>query len=186
VSDSFLSGGNPLADPDVRNEPTLQSHVAQAHVLIKSVKQRFDTVLRVAKFIVEHQQAFFDQGEQAMRPLLLRDIAQDLELHESTISRATRQKYAQTPWGVIELKRFFGTALATDDGSDTSAMAVRSLIIKLIREESVSKPLSDSKIAEKLARNGVVIARRTVAKYREAVGIEAASVRKARASLQQE
>ncbi len=172
-----------LAEP--KSEPALQGYVVQAHGLIKSVKQRFDTVLRVAQFIVEHQQAFFDRGEQAMRPLLLRDIAQSLELHESTISRATRQKYAQTPWGVIELKRFFGTALATDDGGDTSALAVRSLITQLIREEPVNKPLSDSKIADKLAQGGVLIARRTVAKYREAAGIEAASVRKARASLQQ-
>lgn len=185
-----LSEIHPLADTGIDNatkpEPTLQSHVAQAHGLIKSVKQRFDTVLRVAQFIVEHQQAFFEQGEQAMRPLLLRDIAQELQLHESTVSRATRQKYAQTPWGVIELKRFFSTALATDDGVDTSAMAVRSLIIKLIDAESASKPLSDSKIADQLARSGVIIARRTVAKYREAAGIEAASVRKARASLQQD
>ena len=164
---------------------SLQNHVQLAHSLIRSVKQRFETVLRVAEVIVEHQQAFFEQGVQAMRPLLLRDIAQELGLHESTVSRATKQKYAQTPWGVFELKRFFGSALQTDDGAETSATAVRSLITKLVREESSKKPLSDSQIAARLTEQGVVIARRTVAKYREAAGIEAASMRKARASLQQ-
>jgi RNA polymerase sigma-54 factor len=163
--------------------PALQGQLQQAQGLIRSVQQRFVTILRVAQAIVVRQQAFFEQGVSAMRPLLLRDIAQELALHESTVSRATRHKYAQTPWGVVELKRFFGAALSTDDGNTTSATAVQSLIGDLVREESSAKPLSDSRIAALLAEKGVVIARRTVAKYREAAGIEAAIVRKARATL---
>lgn len=164
--------------------PALQTQVQQAHWLIKSVNQRFVTVSRVAQAIVDRQRDYFEHGVGGMRPLLLRDIAQELELHESTISRATKQKYAQTPWGVIELKRFFGTAVHTDDGASTSATAVRSLILKLVSEESTAKPLSDSRIADLLAEQGVVIARRTVAKYREAAGIEPAILRKARAALE--
>lgn len=163
--------------------PAMQDQLQQAHGLLKSVSQRFVTVLRVAQAIVDKQQEFFEHGVGGMRPLLLRDIAQELELHESTVSRATKQKYAQTPWGVIELKGFFGVALQTDGGESTSATAVRSLILKLVAEESGVKPLSDSQIALRLAERGVVIARRTVAKYREAAGIEPAILRKARAAL---
>lgn len=166
--------------PDSR---ALQAQAQQAHSLIKGVNQRFSTVLRVTQAIVGRQEAFFERGMGAMRPLLLRDVALELDMHESTVSRATRQKYAQTPWGVIELKRFFGGALVTDDGGTTSGEAVRSLIIKLVSEESGGKPLSDSQIAARLSERGVVVARRTVAKYREAAGIESASVRKARAAL---
>src|SRR3546814_596781 len=125
-----------------------------------------------------------DLGHSGLRPMQLRDIAQELELHESTISRATKQKYAQTPWGVIELKRFFSSALQTDDGQSTTASAVQVLIQKLVGQESGKKPLSDSQIAAQLADQGVVIARRTVAKYREAAGIEPAIIRKARAALE--
>jgi RNA polymerase sigma-54 factor len=163
----------------------MQAQLQQAHGLIKSMNQRFVTILRVAQAIVDRQTGFFEQGVGAMGPLLLRDIAQELGLHESTISRATKQKYAQTPWGVFELKRFFGTALQTDDGEATSATAVRSLMLKLVQEESPRKPLSDSQIASRLAELGVNIARRTVAKYREAAGIEPAILRKARATLEQ-
>jgi len=161
----------------------MQAQLQQAHGLIKSMHQRFVTILRVAQAIVDRQQGFFEEGVQAMKPLVLRDIAEVLGMHESTVSRATRQKYAQTPWGVFELKRFFGTAVQTDDGEATSATAVRSLIAKLVQAESPRKPLSDSQIAARLAEQGVVIARRTVAKYREAAGIEPAILRKARASL---
>ncbi|MFT0545199.1 RNA polymerase factor sigma-54 [Allopusillimonas ginsengisoli] len=167
-----------------RASPELYAQLQQAHGLIKSVNQRFVTILRVAQVIVDRQQAFFEQGPKAMRPLILRDIASQLELHESTVSRATKQKYAQTPWGVVELKRFFGVALATDDGESTSATAVQIMIRKLVEDESPVKPLSDSRIAALLAGHGVVIARRTVAKYREAAGIEPAIRRKARAALE--
>ena len=164
--------------------PELQAQLQQAQGVVKSVNQRFVTILRVAQAIVDEQTAYFEKGVQAMRPMVLRDIAQQLGLHESTVSRATRHKYAQTPWGVIELKEFFSSALQTDDGEATSATAVRSLIAKLVSEEPAHKPLSDSKIADLLARQGVVIARRTVAKYREAAGIEPAIMRKARAALE--
>jgi RNA polymerase sigma-54 factor len=157
----------------------MQAQLQQAHGLIKSMNQRFVTILRVAQAIVDRQTGFFEQGVGAMGPLLLRDIAQELGLHESTISRATKQKYAQTPWGVFELKRFFGTALQTDDGEATSATAVRSLMLKLVQEESPRKPLSDSQIASRLAELGVNIARRTVAKYRELLKIPPTTLRKA-------
>ena len=163
--------------------PELQGQLQQAQGLVKSVNQRFVTILRVAQAIVDQQSEFLEKGVAAMRPMVLRDIALQLGLHESTISRATRHKYAQTPWGVMELKEFFGSGLQTDDGELTSATAVRSLIAKLVSQEPPHKPLSDSKIAERLAEQGVVIARRTVAKYREASGIEPAIMRKARASL---
>jgi len=163
--------------------PELQAQLQQAQGLVKSVNQRFVTILKVAQAIVDQQTAYFEKGVAGMRPMVLRDIALQLGLHESTISRATRHKYAQTPWGVIELKQFFGSALQTEDGDSTSAAAVRSLIAKLVSEEPPHKPLSDSKIADRLAEQGVVIARRTVAKYREAAGIEPAILRKARASL---
>lgn len=187
---------NPAVMPRVRVNPVyaqaladsghataLQTQLQQAYGLIKSVSQRFATIVRVTQAIVDRQQAFFEQGMGAMRPLILRDIAQELEMHESTVSRATKQKYVQTPWGVIELKRFFGAALHTEDGTSTSATAVQTLIQKLINEEPAGKPLSDNRLAEMLAERGVVIARRTVAKYREAAGIAPASVRKARRAL---
>ncbi len=181
---------NPIYEQWVRDEAQgpekspILAQLQQAHGLVKSVAQRFETVLRVGQCIVTHQQAFFDQGVQAMRPLVLRDIAQDLQLHESTVSRATRQKYMQTPWGVFELKYFLGTALGGEGlAPAASGTAVRAMIREMIQAESPQKPLSDSKIAEALAKKGVDIARRTVAKYREAEGIETASVRKARAGL---
>src|SRR5690606_19640411 len=161
--------------------PELQAQLQQAQGLVKSVNQRFVTIMRVAQAIVDQQIEYFEKGVTAMRPMVLRDIAQQLGLHESTISRATKQKYAQTPWGVIELKQFFSSGLQTEDGEATSATAVRSLIAKLVSEEPPHKPLSDNKIAQQLAQQGVVIARRTVAKYREAAGIEPAIMRKARA-----
>ncbi len=164
--------------------PELQAQLQQAQGIVKSVNQRFVTILRVAQAIVDQQTGYFEKGLAAMRPMVLRDIAMQLGLHESTISRATRQKYAQTPWGVIELKQFFSSALQTDDGEATSATAVRTLIARLVSEEPPLKPLSDSKIADLLAEQGVVIARRTVAKYREAAGIEPAIMRKARAALE--
>ena len=162
--------------------PELQGQLQQAQGLVKSVNQRFITIMRVAQAIVDQQIGYLEKGEEAMRPMVLRDIAQQLGLHESTVSRSTRHKYAQTPWGVIELKQFFSSALQTDDGDATSATAVRSMIARLVNEEPPQKPLSDNKIAELLAAQGVVIARRTVAKYREAAGIEPAIMRKARAA----
>lgn len=162
----------------------MHDQLQMAHGLVRNVNQRFLTLARVTQAIVERQSAFFDQGPSALRPLLLRDIATQLQMHESTVSRATRQKYAQTPWGVMELKQFFGTALARDDGSNTSAAAVQLQIRRLVAQEPATRPLSDSKIAQRLTELGVVIAHRTVAKYREAAGIEPAIKRRARAALQ--
>ncbi len=192
----WLARLNPAVLPKLRVHPQyeywlgeaprrspLHEQLQQAQGLIRNVHQRFETILRVAQAIVDRQQAFFEQGAHAMRPLLLRDIAQALEMHESTVSRATRQKFVATPCGVLELKYFFGAALDTDDGLATSATAVRSLIVKLVAGESRKKPLSDSQIAASLGEQGVMIARRTVAKYREAAGIESASLRRARATL---
>lgn len=164
--------------------PAMQAQLQQAHGLLKSVNQRFVTILRVMQAITDRQTGFFEQGHSGLRPMQLRDLALELELHESTISRATKQKYVQTPWGVMELKRFFSSALQTDDGQSTTASAVQTLIHKLVGEESGKKPLSDSQLAARLAEQGVVIARRTVAKYREAAGIEPAIMRKARAALE--
>lgn len=192
----WLAVLNPAVVPKVRinavyeellaqsqSSPELQAQLQQAQGVVKSVNQRFMTIMRVAQAIVDEQTAYFEKGVEAMRPMVLRDIAQNLGMHESTVSRATRNKYAQTPWGVIELKEFFSSSLQTDDGESTSATAVRSLIAKLVSEEPAHKPLSDAKIADLLAAQGVVIARRTVAKYREAAGIEPAIMRKARAAL---
>lgn len=161
----------------------LREKLYQAQGVVRSVHHRFDTILRVSQAIVEHQQDYFEHGVRAMRPLVLRDIAQRLDIHESTVSRATRFKYAQTPHGVIELRRFFGSTVDTDDGESTSARAVHFMIAQLIETEPRQKPLSDSKIATLLEKQGVRIARRTVAKYREDAGIEPAIRRKARYSL---
>lgn len=161
----------------------LLSQLQQAKWMIRNVEQRFDTILRVAQAIVERQTAFFSQGPAAMRPLILKDIAGALGLHESTISRATTQKYMLTPFGALELKRFFGAGVSTDGGDATSATAVQTLIRQMVAQENRATPLSDSQIMENLADQGIVIARRTVAKYREALRIAPAVLRKARASV---
>jgi RNA polymerase sigma-54 factor len=137
----------------------------------------------VSQAIVAHQAEFFSHGPEAMRPLILKDIAGELGLHESTISRATTQKYMLTPFGTLELKRFFGSAVATETGDSASATAVQEHIRKLVAEENRSKPLSDSQIMQRLSERGIVIARRTVAKYREVLRIAPAAVRKAQATV---
>ena len=157
---------------------TLKSHLQEARWFIKSLASRNDTVLRVGAKIVEMQQDFLEHGEEGMRPLVLRDIAEALELHESTISRVTTQKYMHTPRGTFELKYFFSSHVNTTSGGECSSTAIRALIRKLIAGESPRKPLSDNKIAEELAQQGIDVARRTVAKYREALGIPASSERK--------
>ncbi len=160
----------------------LNAQLQQARWMIRNVEQRFDTILRVAQAIVAHQAEFFSRGPAAMRPLILKDIAGELGLHESTISRATTQKYMLTPFGTLELKRFFGTGVATDSGDSASATAVQAHIRQMVAEENRARPLSDSQIMERLASQGIVIARRTVAKYREALRIAPAAVRKAQAA----
>lgn len=171
-----------LGGPRQGGNAGLQAQLQQARWMIRNVEQRFDTILRVSQAIVAHQQAFFSQGPAAMRPLILKDIAGELDLHESTISRATTQKYMLTPFGTLELKRFFGAGVSTDGGDATSATAVQAVIRQLVADEDRTKPLSDSQIMQRLADQGIVIARRTVAKYREALRIAPATLRKAHAT----
>jgi RNA polymerase sigma-54 factor len=158
---------------------SLSTRLQEARWLIKNVQQRFETILRVAEAIVERQRNFFTHGEVAMRPLVLREIADTLGLHESTISRVTTQKYMLTPLGTFELKYFFGSHVATEAGGAASSTAIRALIKQLIGAEDLKKPLSDSKIAAMLGEQGIVVARRTIAKYREALRIPPVSLRKA-------
>ncbi len=156
----------------------LSGQLQEARWLIKNVQQRFETILRVSQAIVDQQRQFFEHGEVAMRPLTLREIADQLELHESTISRVTTQKYMSTPRGVFELKYFFGSHVSTDTGGAASSTAIRALIRQLIDAEDKKKPLSDSKIADLLGQQGIVVARRTIAKYRESLNIPPVSQRK--------
>ena len=156
----------------------LSSQLQEAKWLIKNLRHRFDTILRVAQAIVERQKNFFSHGAVAMRPLVLREIADTLNLHESTISRVTTQKYMLTPHGMFELKYFFGSHISTEAGGEASSTAIRELIKQLIGAEDKKNPFSDSKIAEILGEQGIVIARRTVAKYRESMKIPPVNLRK--------
>ncbi len=160
------------------NGKNLAGQLQEARWLIKNVQQRFDTILRVTQAIVERQKHFFEHGEVAMRPLVLREIADQVGLHESTISRVTTQKYMLTPRGIYELKYFFGSSVATDTGGACSATAIRALIKQLVGAEDQKKPLSDHRISDILAEQGIIVARRTVAKYREGMHIHPANLRK--------
>ena len=157
---------------------SMATQLQEAKWLIKNVQQRFDTILRVSQAIVDRQRQFFDHGEVAMRPLTLREIADTVELHESTISRVTTQKYIASPRGIYELKYFFGSHVATDSGGAASSTAIRALIKQLVSAEDGHKPLSDARIAEVLGEQGIVVARRTVAKYRESLSIPPVNLRK--------
>ncbi len=156
----------------------LQQRLQEARWFIKNIQQRFDTILRVSTAIVERQKNFFTHGELAMRPLVLREIADELGLHESTISRVTTAKYMNTPFGTFELKYFFGSALGTETGGNASSTAVRALIKQFVAIENLKKPLSDNQISSMLKEQGIECARRTVAKYREALRIAPANLRK--------
>ena len=156
----------------------LSSHLQEARWLIKNIQQRFDTILRVSQAIVDRQRHFFEHGEVAMRPLVLREIAEILDLHESTISRVTTQKFMFTPRGIFELKYFFGSHVTTETGGSASSTAIRALIKQLVGAEDTKKPLSDSQISEILSQQGIVVARRTVAKYRESMQILPVNLRK--------
>ncbi|MGB6243047.1 MAG: RNA polymerase factor sigma-54 [Castellaniella sp.] len=194
TGDGWQVSLNPALEPRLRvapdlaeqletaSTPALREQMTQARQLIQQLGQRRQTILRVAEFMTVHQRAFLDQGASALRPLALRDVAQALELHESTISRATRLKYAQTPWGVIELKQFFGNSVQTASGEDTSSRAIQAIMRTLLDAEAADQPLSDMRLTKLLADQGIVIARRTVAKYREVMGVPPASLRKHRRS----
>jgi RNA polymerase sigma-54 factor len=156
----------------------LASQLQEAKWLIKNIQQRFDTILRVAQAIADRQRQFLEHGEVAMRPLVLREIAEAVELHESTISRVTTQKYMHTPRGIFELKYFFGSHVTTDAGGSASSTAIRALIKQFVGAEDTRKPLTDSQISEILGQQGIVVARRTVAKYRESLQILPVNLRK--------
>ena len=156
----------------------LQQRLQEARWFIKNIQQRFDTILRVSTAIVERQKSFFAHGPLAMRPLVLRDIADELGLHESTISRVTTAKYMATPQGTFELKYFFGSGLGTDTGGNASSTAVRALIEQFVAAENPAKPLSDTQLADMLKEQGIECARRTVAKYRDALRIPTTTLRR--------
>ena len=161
-----------------RGNGNLTGQLQEARWLIKNVQQRFETIQRVTQAIVDRQRQFFEHGEVAMRPLVLREIADILGLHESTVSRVTSQKYMATPRGIFELKYFFGSHVSTDSGGACSATAIRALIKQLVGAEDGRKPLSDSQLSEILGQQGIVVARRTVAKYRESLNIPPVNLRK--------
>ncbi|MCZ4337208.1 RNA polymerase factor sigma-54 [Shewanella colwelliana] len=156
----------------------IRGHLQEAKWFLKSLESRNDTLLKVTNCIVDFQQGFFEFGEEAMKPMVLNDIAEAVEMHESTISRVTTQKYMHTPRGIFELKYFFSSHVGTDDGGECSSTAIRAFIKKLVAAENQKKPLSDSKMAQLLAEQGIKVARRTIAKYREAMLIPPSNQRK--------
>ena len=156
----------------------LKNHLQEARWFLKSLQSRHETLLKVASCIVEHQRAFLEQGPEAMKALVLRDIAEEVELHESTVSRVTSQKYMLTPRGLFELKYFFSSHVGTSSGGECSSTAIRAMIKKLVSQEDPRKPLSDNKIADLLQEQGIEVARRTIAKYRESLNIPSSSDRK--------
>ena len=158
----------------------LRTQLQEARWLVRSLEIRNETLLKVATCIVSRQREFLEHGDEAMKPLVLRDVAESIGMHESTISRVTTNKYMHTPRGVFEFKYFFSSHLSTVDGEDQSSTSVRAKIRKMIGAENPAKPLSDSKIASQLAEDGINVARRTVAKYREAMKIPSSSERKVR------
>jgi RNA polymerase sigma-54 factor len=172
------SAGNGAAGAN-GSQAGLSARLQEARWFMKNIQQRFDTIQRVSQAIVERQKSFFTHGEIAMKPLVLREIADELGLHESTISRVTTAKYMTTPFGTFELKYFFGSSLNTDAGGNASSTAVRALIKQLVAAEDPAKPLSDSQLSNMLEEQGIQVARRTVAKYREALKIAPANLRKA-------
>jgi RNA polymerase sigma-54 factor len=162
---------------------SMRAQLQEARWLLKSLEIRNETLMKVARSIVERQSAFLEHGEESMRPMILKDIAQAIDMHESTISRVTSSKYMHTPRGVFELKYFFSSQVEAADGGGASSTAVRAKIRKLIKEEDAGNPLSDSRIAELLSGEGIAVARRTVAKYREALGLAPSNERKAKAAM---
>lgn len=174
---SFYSNMIKRADQSDDNQ-YLRNHMLEAKNFIKSVDERHKTLLKVATCIVEHQRNFFEIGAEGMKPLVLREIAEEVELHESTISRVTTNKYMLTPRGLFELKYFFSSHVGTSSGGEASSIAIRAKIKKLISEENSRKPLSDNVIANMLNADGIEVARRTVAKYRESLHIPSSSERK--------
>ncbi|MCL6361149.1 RNA polymerase factor sigma-54 [Pectobacterium polaris] len=176
INQQYAALGN-----SVRNDSDgqfIRSNLQEARWLIKSLESRNDTLLKVTRSIVEQQQDFFEQGEEFMKPMVLADIAQAVDMHESTISRVTTQKFLHSPRGIFELKYFFSSHVNTDSGGEASSTAIRALVKKLIAAENPVKPLSDSKLTALLSDQGIIVARRTVAKYRESLSIPPSNQRK--------
>ncbi len=161
-----------------RENNYLRDNLQEARWFLKSLQSRHETLLKVASCIVERQQGFFDYGEEAMKPMVLRSIADTIEMHESTVSRVTTRKYMHTPRGIFEFKYFFSSHVSTESGGECSATAIRAIIKKLVAAENPAKPLSDSKMASVLAEQGINVARRTIAKYRESLSISPSNERK--------
>ncbi|SFD30282.1 RNA polymerase factor sigma-54 [Pseudoalteromonas denitrificans] len=177
VNNQYASMTKTLSSSSADNQ-FIRSHLQEAKWFIKSIESRNDTLLKVSNCIVMQQQAFFEHGDEAMKPMVLNDVAEMVEMHESTISRVTTQKYMHTPRGIYELKYFFSSHVSTENGGECSSTAIRALIKKLIAAENQVKPLSDSKIADILAEQGIKVARRTIAKYRESLSIPPSNQRK--------
>jgi RNA polymerase sigma-54 factor len=156
----------------------IRSHLQEAKWFLKSLESRNETLLKVANCIVQQQQAFFEHGEEAMKPMVLNDVAEMVGMHESTISRVTTQKFMHTPRGIFELKFFFSSHVSTESGGECSSTAIRAFIKKLVAAENPAKPLSDSRMAEILSEQGINVARRTIAKYRESLYIPPSNQRK--------
>ncbi|WP_367299957.1 RNA polymerase factor sigma-54 [Hafnia alvei] len=176
INQHYVSlGAQTRSDSDTQ---FIRSNLQEAKWLIKSLESRNETLLKVSRCIVEQQQAFFDNGAEFMKPMVLADIAQQVEMHESTISRVTTQKFLHSPRGIFELKYFFSSHVSTEDGGEASSTAIRALVKKLVAAENPAKPLSDSKLATLLADQGIMVARRTVAKYRESLSIPPSNQRK--------
>ncbi len=169
---------NILQQGNEKNGQQLAGQLQEARWFIKNLQQRFDTILRVSQTIVDRQRNFFEHGETAMRPLVLREIAEQLDLHESTISRVTTQKFMLTPRGIYELKYFFCSGIATESGGTCSSTAIRALIKQLVNQEDARHPLTDNRMSGILAQQGILVARRTVAKYRELLNILPVNLRK--------
>ncbi len=163
---------------DSKDNTYLRDNLQEARWFLKSMQSRHETLLKVANCIVERQQGFFNHGDEAMKPMVLRSIAEDIEMHESTVSRVTTRKYMHTPKGIYEFKYFFSSHVATESGGECSATAIRAIIKKLVAAENPSKPLSDNKMAAVLADQGINVARRTIAKYRESLSISPSNERK--------
>ncbi|PLA73671.1 RNA polymerase sigma-54 factor, partial [Hydrogenovibrio sp. SC-1] len=177
INSSYIDMANTLSNSSNEGKQ-IKEQLLEAKGLIKSIKSRGETLLRVGRYIIEKQARFFDEGEQAMHPMVLRDVAESLDLHESTISRATNQKYIQTPRGTFELKYFFSTGVSQYGNEDQSAIAIKSHIKQLIENENPAKPLSDNKLMSLLEEKEINVARRTIAKYRESMNIPSSSERK--------
>jgi RNA polymerase sigma-54 factor len=157
---------------------SLRTQLQEARWLIRSLEIRTETLLKVARTIVQRQAAFLEKGDEAMQPMILRDVADSVGMHESTISRVTTGKYMHTPRGIFEFRYFFSSHVSGADGEDVSSIAIRARIRKLIAEETRERPLSDAQLAQALAGEGVRVARRTVAKYREALGLASSAERR--------